>query len=48
MFLFGGIYLGINYYATPYWGKPIYFFMTWEDSNSFIIGLAMFFIGAGV
>ena len=47
MFLFGGIYLGVNYYATPYWGEPIYFFMTWEDSTSLIIGIAMFFIGAG-
>ena len=40
--MFGLIYAPINYFETKARGKPIYFFLTWEDYNSAIVLLCIY------
>lgn len=46
MFVIGVFYLITNYYGTLGWGKPIYFFLTWEDYTSVIIGMGIYLAAA--
>jgi hypothetical protein len=48
MITMGVLYLFTNYYGTLLRGKPLYFFMTWNDYTTIIIGLIIFVFGAGV